>query len=73
MDFVSSHASEQDRFDLVNQLLQPMKPPEQYVQAFFSRLLELNDAVELLPGEEEPLTDRQLQKAFYDPLGTIGS
>jgi hypothetical protein len=68
MEFVSSHASEQDCFDLVNQLRQPTKPPEQSVQAFFSRLLELNDAVALLPGEEEPLTDRQLKKAFYDGM-----
>jgi hypothetical protein len=30
--------------------------------------LELNDAVELLAGEEEPLTERQLKKAFYDGM-----
>jgi transposase InsO family protein len=68
MEFVASHSSEQDRFDLVNQLRQPTKPPSQSVQSFYSRLLELNDAVELLPGDEEPLNEKQLKKAFYDGM-----
>jgi hypothetical protein len=69
-EFVATFASEQDRSDLVNQLRQPTKPREMTVQAFFSRLLELNAMVSLLPGDEEPLTDIQIKKAFYDGMPT---
>jgi hypothetical protein len=67
IEFVGSHSSEQDRFDLVNQLRRPTKPRE-IVQSFYSRLLELNDAVSLLPGDEEALNEKQLKKAFYDGM-----
>jgi hypothetical protein len=69
MEFVAAHSSEQDRSDLVNQLRQPMKPKEQSVQPFYS-LIDLNYAVSLLPGDDEPLTDAQLKKAFYHGMPT---
>ncbi len=68
MEFVASLASEQDRSDLVNQLRQPTKPRNMSVQSFYSRIIELNNAVSLLPGDEEPLSDSQIKKAFYDGM-----
>jgi hypothetical protein len=65
-EFVASYSSEQDRSYLLNQLRQPVKPREQTVQSFYSRLLELNDFVSFLPGDEDQLTDKQLKKAFYE-------
>ena len=67
-EFIAKFASDEDRIDLVNQLRQASKPREMSVHSFYSRLLELNAMVELLPGEEEPLTDIQIKKAFYDGM-----
>ena len=67
-DFIACHATEQDRHDLVRQLLHPTKPRDLGVQAFYYRLLELNSAVPLLPGTDAPLTNEQLKQAFYDGM-----
>jgi hypothetical protein len=37
-------------------------------QSFYSRLLELKDVISLLPGDEEPLNEKQLKKSFYDGM-----
>jgi hypothetical protein len=67
-DFVACHATDQDRHELVQQLLHPTKPRDLGVQAFYYRLIELNGAVSLLPGTDAPLTDDQLKQAFYDGM-----
>jgi hypothetical protein len=38
------------------------------VQSFCSRLIDLNYVVSLLPGDDEPLTDTHLKKAFNDGM-----
>jgi hypothetical protein len=69
-EFVACHATEEDRHELVQQLLQPVKPREVTVQAFYYRILELNEYVKWLPGEDEEaeLTPAQIKKAVYDGM-----
>ena len=67
-DFVACHSTEQDRHELVQQLRHPTKPRDLGVQAFYYRLVELNSAVSILPGDDAPLTDDQLKQAFYDGM-----
>ncbi|KAG7345533.1 hypothetical protein IV203_033064 [Nitzschia inconspicua] len=72
-NFVGAHASTQDRHALVQQLVHPTKPRDLGVQAFYYRLLELNDAISLIPGaaHDAPLSDDQLKQAFYDGMSAI--
>ena len=64
-DFVAAYSTHQDRFELVQQLLHPIKPDNLSVTEFYGRLLELNDAVSYLPGSDNPLTDEQIKNSFY--------
>jgi hypothetical protein len=66
--FVAAHATTRDRHALVQQLSHPTKPRDLSVQAFQHRLLELNNAVELLPGTSSKLTEERLKQAFYDGM-----
>jgi hypothetical protein len=68
MKFIASYTSDQDRIDLVNQIRYPVKPSKQSVLSFYTRLLELNDVVNLLPGDDEPLTELQLKQALFDGM-----
>jgi hypothetical protein len=45
-----------------------MKPKTMKVQTFFYRIKELSDYVEWLPGQEEKLSESQLNLAFYNGL-----
>jgi hypothetical protein len=65
MKFLTSYSSEQNRVVLLHELQHLVKSPGQSVLAFYDRLLKLNEAVELLPGDGEPLTDLELKHAFY--------
>mmetsp|Transcript_24155 Transcript_24155/g.44923 ORF Transcript_24155/g.44923 Transcript_24155/m.44923 type:complete len:311 (+) Transcript_24155:28-960(+) len=67
-DFIAAHASEDDRHDLVQQLTHPVKPMNVPVQTFYYRLLELNEYVHWLPGEDAPLTPAQIKQALYDGM-----
>ena len=66
--FIAAHTTTRDRHALVQQLSHPIKPRDLSVQAYQHRLLELNNAVELLPGTSAKLTDEQLKQAFYDGM-----
>ncbi len=66
--FIAAHATGRDRHALVQQLSHPTKPKDMAVQAYHHRLLELNNAVELLPGTKPKLTDEQLKQALYDGM-----
>ena len=67
--FIVAHASSSgSRHALVQQISHPTKPRDLPVQAFQHRLLELNNAVELLPVTSPKLTDDQLKQAFYDGM-----
>jgi hypothetical protein len=66
--FIAAHATTRDRHALVQQLSHPNKPNDMSVQAFQHRLLELNNAVELLPGTSAKLSETQLKQAFYDGM-----
>ncbi|KAG7361665.1 hypothetical protein IV203_036766 [Nitzschia inconspicua] len=72
-NFVGAHTGTQDRHALVQQLIHPTKPRDLGVQAFYYRLLELNDAISLIPGaaHDAPLNDEQLKQAFYDGMPAI--
>jgi hypothetical protein len=67
-EFIAAHATEQDRNELVQQLMHPVKPRSSRVQAFLQHLFELNEAVVLLPGEAAALTAQQVKQAFYDGI-----
>eukprot|EP00543_Licmophora_paradoxa_P002957 CAMPEP_0202451258 /NCGR_PEP_ID=MMETSP1360-20130828/9721_1 /ASSEMBLY_ACC=CAM_ASM_000848 /TAXON_ID=515479 /ORGANISM="Licmophora paradoxa, Strain CCMP2313" /LENGTH=187 /DNA_ID=CAMNT_0049069775 /DNA_START=84 /DNA_END=643 /DNA_ORIENTATION=+ len=67
-NFVASDATEEDRYDLVQQLRSPKKPRNVAVQQFFYRLRELNGFVAWLPGTEPPLTADQLKQSLYDGM-----
>jgi hypothetical protein len=69
-EFIACHSTEEDRHELVQQLLQPVKPREVTVQAFYHRILELNEYVNWLPGDDKEvkLTPSQIKKALYDGM-----
>jgi hypothetical protein len=67
-EFIAAHATEQDRNELVQQLMHPVKPRSLGVQAFLHHLFELNEAVVLLPGEAAALTAQQVKQVFYDGM-----
>ncbi|KAL3930781.1 MAG: hypothetical protein SGARI_004385 [Bacillariaceae sp.] len=67
-EFVASNTTTQDRHELVQQLSNPTKPQDVGVQAFYYRLMELNNALVLLPGAQQPLTNDQLKQSFYDGM-----
>jgi transposase InsO family protein len=66
--FIASHATPEDRHELVQQLRSPRKPREMLVQSFYYRLREINGYVEWLPGAEDSLNEDQLKQAFYDSM-----
>jgi hypothetical protein len=66
--FFTGHATKDDRHDLLESLRSASKPNMMKVQTFFYRIKELNDYVDWLPGQEEKLSDSQLNLAFYNRL-----
>jgi hypothetical protein len=66
--FFAGHATEDDRYDLVESLRSASKPETMKFQTFFYRIKELNDYVEWLPGQEEKLSKSQLNLALYNGL-----
>jgi hypothetical protein len=62
--FLASHATVEDRYELVAQLRSPQKPREIKVQSFYYRLREMNGYVRWLPGEELALNENQIKQAF---------
>jgi hypothetical protein len=66
--FFAGHATEDDRHDLLESLRSASKPKTMKVQTFFYRIKELNDYVDWLLGQEEKLSESQLNLAFYNRL-----
>ena len=66
--FIAAHSTVEDRHELLQQLRSPRKPRELTVQSFYCRLLEINELVNWLPGDEPALTADQLKQAFYDAM-----
>jgi hypothetical protein len=70
-EFVASHATDQDRHELVQQLLHLMKPRKEGVSVqhfFYFRLLEPNNFFNWLPSIDDPLTPQQLKHYLYDAM-----
>lgn len=65
---IASFATEDDRRDLLNQLRDAQKPRDVTVQSMWYRMIEVNNMVEYLPGQDAKLTASQLLKAFHDAM-----
>ena len=66
---VALHCTEDDRYELAQQLRNPStKPKGMAVQTFYYRLTELNSYISWLPGTEPALTDAQLKQALHDAM-----
>lgn len=65
---IASFATEDDRRDLLNQIRDAQKPREVPVQTMWYRMIEVNNMVEYLPGQDPKLTPSQLLKAFHDAM-----
>jgi hypothetical protein len=66
--FIEANATDDDRHELLDFIRHSTKPKKMKVQAFYIRLRELNDMVDLLPGTEAKLTQSQLDQAFHDAM-----
>jgi hypothetical protein len=73
-EFVKTYSSDRDQRELLNQVRKPTKPRNMTVQAFYSRLVDLNNAIPWLLGKEmwmetmKSLEDEQLRGAFYEGM-----
>lgn len=67
-EFIATHADSQDRHELVKQLRTAVKPMNLSVQAFYYRLLEINQMVVWLPGNVDRLDDNQLKHVLHDAM-----
>lgn len=64
--FIAAHATEEDRYELVEQLRHPdKKPREMPVQAQYYMMTTFNGYIPWLPGDAEPLTADQLKRSFH--------
>jgi hypothetical protein len=67
--FIGTHATEEDRHELVQQLFHPDKPRNVSVHDFYYRLMQLNNYIEWLPGNKAPLSSEfQLRTAYHDGM-----
>jgi hypothetical protein len=64
--FIAVHATDEDRHELLDYICSVAKPRKMDVQTYYSRLHELNNQVNWLPGTDLPLTEDQLHQAFFD-------
>jgi hypothetical protein len=68
--FIAVHATDEDRHELLEYIRTSAKPRKMDVQTYYSRLRELNNHVNWLPGNDLPLTEDQLHQAFFDGMPT---
>jgi hypothetical protein len=68
--FIAIHATDEDRHELLEYIRNSTKPRRMDVQTYDSRLRELNSHVNWLPGKDLPLTEDQLNQAFFDGMPT---
>ena len=69
--FIATHAMDEDRHNLTQQLRLPKKPRMLAVQQFYYRLCELNGYVHWLPGNEPALSEEQLKQALYNGMPSV--
>jgi hypothetical protein len=66
--FIAVHATDEDRHELLDYVCSVAKPRKMDVQTYYSCLHELNNQVNWLPGTDLPLTEDQLNQAFFDGM-----
>jgi hypothetical protein len=66
--FVAVHATSEDWHELLVYIRSIAKPRKIDVQTYYSRLRELNNQVNWLPGTDLPLNEDQLNQAFFDGM-----
>jgi hypothetical protein len=66
--FIAVHTTDKDCHELLEYIRNSTKPRKMDVQTYFSRLRELNSQVSWLPGNNLPLTEDQLNQAFFDGM-----
>jgi hypothetical protein len=64
------HATDEDCHELLDYILSVAKLHKMDVQTYYICLQELNRQVNWLPGNDLPLTEDQLQQAFFDSMLT---
>ena len=67
-DFIAAHATAEDRYDLVQELRNGVKPREVLVQQFWYKKREWNGYVNWYPGNEPALNDRQIKQAIFEGM-----
>jgi hypothetical protein len=66
--FIAVHATDEDCHELLEYICNSTKPCKMDVQTYFSCLRELSSHVSWLPGYNLPLTEDQLNQAFFDGM-----
>jgi hypothetical protein len=66
--FIAVHATDKDCHELLDYICSIAKPCKMDVQTYYSCLRELNNQVKWLPGTDLPLTEDQLNQAFFDGM-----
>ena len=58
-EFIAVHCTPEDRYELINEIRNGIKPREVGVQTYWYTLCEWNEYIPWMPGNEPPLTDAQ--------------
>jgi hypothetical protein len=66
--FIAVHATDKDHHELLDYIRSVAKPHKMDVQTDYSCLRKLNNQVNWLPGTDLPLTEDQLNQAFFDDM-----
>jgi hypothetical protein len=66
--FIAVHATDEDQHKLLDYVRNVAKPRKMDAQTYYSRLRELNNQVNWLPGTDLPLTEDQVNQAFFDGM-----
>jgi hypothetical protein len=66
--FIAVHATDEDHHELRDYIRSIAKPRKMDVQTYYSCLCELNNQVNWLPGTDLPITENQLNQAFFDGM-----
>ena len=67
-DFVAAHFDSEARYTALSSLRNARKPRIIMVENFYYRMIEINELIEWLPGDQETLTPSEIKCAFYDAM-----
>lgn len=67
-EMIAVHATQEDRYDLVQALRACRKPRELPVQTFWYKLREFNSYIDWIPGNEPALNEQQVKQALHDAM-----